>query len=106
MNLPPILHVTIVLLTLLPAQAADRRLTLESYRDKVYGAWIGQIIGASYGFNFEGKARNAVELDHFLNHYDTAIVDDDYYYEMVALFGFERAGVGLHGGAGLVSERL
>jgi hypothetical protein len=61
----------------------------------VYGAWIGQIIGASYGFNFEGKARNIVEMDHFLNHYDTAIVDDDYYYEMVALYGFERFGLNM-----------
>ncbi len=76
-------------------QAADRKLAVAEYRDKVYGAWIGQIIGASYGFNFEGKARNAIQLDHFLDHYDTAIVDDDYYYEMVALYGFERYGIGM-----------
>ena len=89
------LIIAAALIGTVPAQAADRRLTLDSYRDKVYGAWIGQIIGASYGFNFEGKARNAIELDHFLNHYDTAIVDDDYYYEMVALYGFERHGLNM-----------
>lgn len=72
--------------------AANRRLTLEDYRDKVYGAWIGQIAGASYGFNFEGKARNVIQLDHYLNKYEAALVDDDYYYEMVALYGFERFG--------------
>jgi hypothetical protein len=77
------------------AYAADRRMTLDQYRDKVYGAWIGQIIGASYGFNFEGKARNAIQLDHFLTKYENAVVDDDYYYEMVALYGFERFGPGL-----------
>lgn len=77
------------------AQAADRQLTVSEYKDKVYGAWIGQIIGASYGFNFEGKARNVIELDHFLNHYDHAVVDDDYYYEMVALYGFERFGLNM-----------
>jgi hypothetical protein len=82
-----------VVLIATAAQAAERRLSLEAYEDKVYGAWIGQIIGASYGFNFEGRARNVIQLDHFLNHYDTAIVDDDYYYEMVALYGFERYGV-------------
>jgi hypothetical protein len=71
---------------------ANRRITLDDYRDKVYGAWIGQIAGASYGFNFEGKARNVIQLDHFLNKYDAAVVDDDYYYEMVALYGFERFG--------------
>jgi len=78
-----------------PLQGADRRISLKDYRDKVYGAWIGQIVGASYGFNFEGKARNAIELDHFLNHYDNALVDDDYFYEMVALFGFERFGLNM-----------
>jgi hypothetical protein len=78
-----------------PVGAADRRISVKDYRNKVYGAWIGQIVGASYGFNFEGKARNVIQLDHFLNHYDTAIVDDDYYYEMVALYGFERYGTGM-----------
>lgn len=77
------------------AHPADRRLTVEEYRDKVYGAWIGQIVGASYGFNFEGKARNVTDLDRFLNHYDHAVVDDDYFYEMVALYGFERFGIGM-----------
>ncbi|MGH9663075.1 MAG: ADP-ribosylglycohydrolase family protein [Bryobacteraceae bacterium] len=84
-----------VALAAVSAHAADRQLTVSEYRDKVYGAWIGQIIGASYGFNFEGKARNAIDLDHFLNHYDHAVVDDDYYYEMVALYGFERFGLSM-----------
>jgi len=77
------------------APAADRRISVAEYRDRVYGAWVGQIVGASYGFNFEGKARNVIQLDHFLNHYDAAVVDDDYYYEMVALFGFERFGLNM-----------
>ncbi len=77
------------------AQAADRRISVAEYRDKVYGAWAGQIVGASYGFNFEGKTRNVIQLDHFIDHYDKAIVDDDYYYEMVALYGFERCGLNM-----------
>lgn len=77
------------------AHAADRRIGIADYRDKVDGAWAGQIVGASYGFNFEGKARNAIDLDHYLDHYEAALVDDDYYYEMVALFGFERFGAGM-----------
>jgi hypothetical protein len=75
------------------ATAADRRIHVSEYRDKVYGAWAGQIVGASYGFNFEGQARNVISLDHLINHYDAALVDDDYYYEMVALYGFERLGI-------------
>jgi hypothetical protein len=51
------------------SEAADRRVAVAEYRDKVYGAWAGQIVGASYGFNFEGKARNAIELDHYINSY-------------------------------------
>jgi hypothetical protein len=87
-----------VVLSIAAAQAAERRLSLAEYGDKVYGAWIGQIVGATYGFNFEGKARNAIQLDHYLDRYDAAIVDDDYYYEMVALYGFERHGVGMTAG--------
>ena len=79
----------------LALQAADRRIKVAEYRDKVDGAWAGQIVGASYGFNFEGQVRNVIELDHFINHYDNAVVDDDYYYEMVALYGFERFGINM-----------
>jgi hypothetical protein len=87
------LSIAFAIIALTVAQGAERRLTLNEYRDKVYAAWIGQIIGASYGFNFEGKARNAIDLDHYLNHYEHALVDDDYFYEMVALYGFERFGL-------------
>src|SRR5258706_6270607 len=74
-------------------QAADRRMSVAEYRDKVYGAWAGQIVGASYGFAFEGKARNTIELNHYIDRYEAALVDDDYDYEMVALYGFERLGI-------------
>jgi hypothetical protein len=72
-----------------------RRITVAEYRDKTLGAWLGQVTGAAYGFPFEGQARNAIELDHTLAAWDGAIVDDDYYYEMVALYGFERFGIGM-----------
>jgi ADP-ribosylglycohydrolase len=76
------------------AESAEfRRISVADYRDKVYGAWLGQVTGAAYGFPFEGQARNAIELDHTLTQWDGAIVDDDYYYEMVALYGFERFGI-------------
>lgn len=85
----------VLLCTVAALHAAERRLNLTEYQDKVYGAWAGQIIGASYGSPFEGQARNVVQLDHYLIHYDNAVVDDDYYYEMVALYGFERHGTGM-----------
>src|SRR5215472_6243739 len=77
------------------ASGAERRISLAEYRDKVQAAWMGQVIGASFGFAFEGKARNVSELDHYLTNYTAAVVDDDYYYEMVALFGFERHGLNM-----------
>lgn len=77
------------------AAGADRTISVADYRDKVHGAWLGQVVGAAYGFPFEGKARNAIQLDHTLKEWNDAIVDDDYYYEMVALYGFERFGIGM-----------
>ena len=76
-----------------PAGPEFRRIPVAEYRDKVQGAWLGQVTGAAYGFPFEGQARNAIQLDHTLTQWNDAIVYDDYYYEMVALYGFERFGI-------------
>ncbi len=71
-----------------------RRMSAAEYRDRVHGAWIGGIVGTLFGFPFEGKPKNVVaRLDHYLRAYTYAPVDDDYYYEMVALYGFERHGI-------------
>lgn len=76
--------------------ARVRRISLQDYRQRVYGAWAGSIVGTIFGFPFEGQRANVNEhLDHFLDSYTCAPVDDDYYYEMVALYGFERHGVGM-----------
>ncbi len=73
-----------------------RRLSLSQYQDRVHGAWLGGIVGTLFGMPFEGKAENVVaSLDRFLHSYTYAPVDDDYYYEMVALYGFERHGIGM-----------
>jgi hypothetical protein len=53
MNRKIFANIAIYFLITATAWPADRRLTIAEYQDKVYGAWIGQIIGASYGFNFE-----------------------------------------------------
>jgi ADP-ribosylglycohydrolase len=77
------------------AQTEYRRIKVSDYRDRVYGAWVGQVTGAAYGFPFENKGRNALQLDHTLKEWGDAIVDDDYFYEMVALYGFEKYGIGM-----------
>lgn len=80
---------------LLPANKRQlRQISLDEYKDRVYGAWVGGIVGTLFGFPFEGQAKNVVNrLDHYLRSYSYAPVDDDYYYEMVALYGFERHGI-------------
>jgi hypothetical protein len=80
---------------LLPAgKRPVRQISLDRYKDRVYGAWVGSIVGTIFGFPFEGQPKNVVDrLDHYLRSYSYAPVDDDYYYEMVALYGFERHGI-------------
>lgn len=80
-----------------PAPPA-RTISVRDYQDKVQGAWMGQVVGAIFGWPFEGRVRNVLSLDryldshHFKTTFDYAPVDDDYFYEMVALYGFERFG--------------
>ncbi|MHB8655910.1 MAG: ADP-ribosylglycohydrolase family protein [Terriglobia bacterium] len=77
-----------------PGKIVYRRTSLAEYEKHVYGAWLGKIVGAVFGWPFEGQAENVVSgLDHYLHSYTYAPVDDDYYYEMVAMYGFEKHGV-------------
>lgn len=76
------------------SKAEFRRISLADYEDHVYGAWLGKIVGAFFGMPFEGQPENVVpDLDRFLRHFTYAPVDDDFYYEMVAIYGFEQYGV-------------
>ncbi len=103
MRKPAVLTVVICLGACLAASAAQakasapksRAIRLSAYRDKVHAAWIGGIVGTIFGWPFEGQPENATMVDHYLRSYNFAPVDDDYYYEMVALYGFERYGLGM-----------
>jgi hypothetical protein len=78
------------------ATSSSRRISITEYQDRVHGSWLGGIAGTLFGMPFEGKPKNVVpNLDHFLRDPSYAPVDDDYYYEMVALFGFERHGLNM-----------
>lgn len=69
------------------------RLSEKEYEDKVKAIWSGQIIAASMGFKFE-HAVSSVEFVDSLYLKDGVIpVDDDWYYEMVALRAFEKYGI-------------
>lgn len=77
-----------------PGMAGHRRISLAGYQSRVYGAWLGKIVGAIFGWPFEGQKKNVVpDLARYLRPYTYAPVDDDYFYEMVAMYGFERHGI-------------
>ena len=75
--------------------AATLRLTRTEYEDRVQAAWVAQIIGTLMGFQFEHKASSVVRVDTIPERYTEAPVDDDFYYEMVAIRGFEKYGLNM-----------
>ncbi|MEK7408283.1 MAG: ADP-ribosylglycohydrolase family protein [Acidobacteriota bacterium] len=81
----------------LAAQGKLLKLSLPDYEDRVRGAWIGQIIGTLVGKPFEGKVASSpvVLLNEYGMQYEVAPVDDDYYYELIALRAFEKYGIGM-----------
>jgi hypothetical protein len=71
------------------------KLSSDQYEDRVRAAWTGQIIGTMLGFPFEGNVASSsrVTVNKFARNYQSAPVDDDYYYELVALRAFEKYGI-------------
>ncbi len=76
---------------------AQTRLSRAEYLDRAQAAWTGQIIAALSGFQFEHKVSESglVLTDSIPGNPDHALVDDDYFYEMVALRGFEKYGASM-----------
>lgn len=71
-------------------------LTRADYQDRVHAAWLGQIIGVLVTLPYEHKVSSVLPLRSFPKPYSAAMVDDDWYYEMVAVRAFEAHGPGLH----------
>jgi hypothetical protein len=65
------------------------------YRDRVEAIWTAQIIAATMGFQFEHKVASTQWVDQYPEKMDHAEVDDDWYYEMCAVRGFEKYGIGM-----------
>jgi len=91
-------HIVYVFL-LIPAALCGQRkavvLTAAGYRDRVCAIWTAQMLGAMMGWPFEHKVAS-VEWIHTLDpKVDHAPVDDDWYYEMVAIRAFEKYGTGM-----------
>ncbi len=78
----------------------ELRLKGDEYRDRVHAVWAGQIVGMYLAYPFEHRTGSVAWVDDFRTHttwelepVDCARVDDDWYYEIVALRGFEQYGI-------------
>jgi hypothetical protein len=81
-------------LTYLTPSAAALDITLTEYQDRVRAAWLGQIAGTLLGFQFEHKTASFEWVDSVPQRFRGSIpVDDDWYYEMVAIRAFEKYGI-------------
>jgi hypothetical protein len=65
------------------------------YLDRVHAIWLAQMIGQRTGGRFEHKPASVLPVTPMSKVPGYAPVDDDYYYEMVALRAFEKYGIGL-----------
>jgi hypothetical protein len=69
------------------------RLTRAEYTDRVHAVWCAQMIAVMLAWPFEHQTASVVWVDQFPKEYTVTPVDDDWYYEMCAVRGFEKYGV-------------
>ncbi len=77
--------------------AATQTLALShaEYLDRVQAIWTAQMIGQRTGGRFEHQPASTLPMTSMSQLPGCAPVDDDYYYEMVAVRAFEKYGIGL-----------
>ena len=74
-------------------------LTKSEYHDRVKAMWLAQLVAVHMGWDFEHKPAAVEQVSGYskarlkiIEENGGAEVDDDWYYEMVALAGFEKYG--------------
>lgn len=80
------------------ASAAERRLPINEYRDKMKGGWIGQIAGVSWGAPTEFKWRDQIIPEDKMPKWKPSMINDafgqdDLYVEMTFLRSLEQYGI-------------
>ena len=65
------------------------------YLDRVQAVWTAQMIAQRTGGRFEHQPASTLRMTPLSHLPGYAPVDDDYYYEMVAIRAFEKYGIGL-----------
>lgn len=79
-----------------PLFAAESvRLARADYLDRVHAVWVAQIAAVLADWPFEHQTASMLWITNYPKKYTTAPVDDDWYYEMVAVRAFEKHGVAL-----------
>ncbi|MBC8096831.1 MAG: ADP-ribosylglycohydrolase family protein, partial [Akkermansiaceae bacterium] len=74
---------------------ADLTLTREQYVDRVNAIWHAQMIAVFLTLPYEHKMSAVEPVRGFPKPMTHASVDDDWYYEMAAVRGFETFGIGM-----------
>ena len=79
------------------AAQSPQLLTLShaEYLDRVQAIWMAQMIAQTTGVRFEHKPASTLPITPMTHLAGYAPVDDDYYYEMVAVRAFEKYGIKL-----------
>ena len=70
-------------------------LSRAEYLDRVQAIWSAQMIAQMTGVRFEHQPASTLPVTPITHPLGYAPVDDDYYYEMVAVRAFEKYGIGL-----------
>jgi hypothetical protein len=68
------------------------KLTLSEYEDRAHAIWVAQIVAATMGFPFEHRTASTEWISKLPDNIQFANVDDDWYYEMIAIRAFEKYG--------------
>src|SRR5687767_4092426 len=76
---------------------AAQRISLQraDYVDRIQAVWVAQIAAVLAAWPFEHQTASTLWITNYPKKYTTAPVDDDWYYEMVAVRAFEEHGIGL-----------
>ena len=78
--------------------AEERKLSLETYRDKMEGGWLGQIIGVCWGGPTEFRFNHQIIPDEHVTKWTPELINqafgqDDLYVEMTFIRSMEEHGI-------------
>ncbi|MBC7887868.1 MAG: ADP-ribosylglycohydrolase family protein [Ferruginibacter sp.] len=69
------------------------KLSMAHYKDKIHAIWASQIISYYLAIKFENNEKAVKWVDKLPRPIEYAMVDDDWYYEMITIKAFEKYGV-------------